>query len=162
MKDSSWCKQWSLHAPTSSSGDPCGMRVRRNLPKRSTFCFNLSSSRSEMASNLGGCGDLAAVNHARNWESASVSSQNSVTCLALMWFALLLLMARDICVVLSGSADSEDNVNIASIMFPLILNFPPMKACIPSNFLSSMVVHNALGGECRRARSRQRTCRSTW
>ena len=55
--------------------------------------------------------------------------------------------------MLSGSPDSEDNVNIASIMFPLILSFPLMKACIPSNFLSSMVVHNALGGECRRAQS---------
>ena len=64
--------------------------------------------------------------------------------------------------MLRGSADSEDNVSTVSIMFPLIFSFQTMKACIPSNFLSSMVVHNALGGECRRARSRQPTCRSTW
>ena len=50
--------------------------------------------------------------------------------------------------MLSGS---EDNVSIASIMVPLIFSFPLMKACIPSNFPSSMVVHNALGGESRRA-----------
>ena len=61
VKDSSWCKQWSLHTPTSSSGDPRGMRMRRNLSKRSTFCFSLSSSRSEMTSNSSGGGDPAAV-----------------------------------------------------------------------------------------------------
>ena len=33
--------------------------------------------------------------HARKWQSASVSSQNSLTRLALMWFALRLVMARD-------------------------------------------------------------------
>ena len=50
--------------------------------------------------------------------------------------------------------------NHVSLDFELSTN----EARIPSNFLSSMVVHNALGlgGECRRARSRQRTCRSTW
>ena len=31
------------------------------MPRRSTFCFNLSSSRSEMTSNSSGGGDLAAV-----------------------------------------------------------------------------------------------------
>ena len=47
---------------TSSSGDPRRMRMRRNLSMRSTFCFNLSSSCSEMAPNSsGGGGDLAAV-----------------------------------------------------------------------------------------------------
>ena len=51
-----------------------------------------------------------------------------------MWFTLRLLMARIIYVVLSGSADSEDNVSIASIMFPLILSFPLMKACIHPTF----------------------------
>ena len=35
--------------------------MRRNLPKRSTFWFNLSISRSEMTSNSSGGGDFAAV-----------------------------------------------------------------------------------------------------
>ena len=61
VKDSSWCKQWSLHTPTSSFGGSRGMRMRKNLSKRSTFSYNLSSSRSEMASNSSGSGDLAAV-----------------------------------------------------------------------------------------------------
>ena len=92
VKDSPWCKQWSLHFPTSSSGDPRRMRMRRNLPKHSTFCFNLSSSRSETASNSSGSGDC---HHARKWKSASASCENSLTRLALMWFTLRLLMARD-------------------------------------------------------------------
>ena len=66
----------------------------RNLSKRSTFCFNLSSSRSETSNSSGG-GDLAAVIMPLEWQSASVSSQNSLTRLALMWFTLRLLMAKD-------------------------------------------------------------------
>ena len=116
VKDFSWCKQWSLHTPTSSSRMATGKGFFSKL------------------TNTSGTN----VVHAAT-PNGKISS-----------------------VVLSGPADSEDNVSIASTMFPLILSYPPSEACIPYNFLSSMVVHNALGGECRRARSRQRTCRSTW
>ena len=44
------------------------------------------------------------------------------------------LDGKESSVVLSGSGDSEYNVSIASVMFPLISSFPPMKPAFHPTF----------------------------
>ena len=82
------------------------MRMWRNLPRRSTFC-----SRSEMASKSSGGCDLAA--------KCFFSKLNNTSGTDVVHAATLDGKGSSVS-CLSGPADSEDNVSIASIMFPLI------------------------------------------
>ena len=91
------------------------MRMRRKVCPSALLCASTCQAlASEMTFNSSGNGDLAAV--------IMPASGNRPSGTNVIHAATIDSKGSPV-VVLSGSADSEDNVSIASIMFP------PMKAC---------------------------------